>query len=66
MHFNIADPIADNATEEGREANRRIAFSLILPEDADAVTDETLPDALETDAETAQDGAGDDAAGATQ
>jgi OmpA-OmpF porin, OOP family len=64
--YGIADPIADNATEEGREANRRIAFSLILPEDADAVTDETLPDALETDAETAQDGAGDDAAGATQ
>ena len=64
--YGIADPIADNATEEGREANRRIEFSLILPEDADAVTDETLPDALETDAETAQDGAGDDAAGATQ
>lgn len=64
--YGIADPIADNATEEGREANRRIAFSLILPEDADAVTDETLPEALETDAETAQDGAGDDAAGATQ
>ncbi|MDA1154099.1 MAG: OmpA family protein [Proteobacteria bacterium] len=52
--YGIADPIADNATEEGREANRRIEFSLILPE------------ALETDAETAQDGAGDDAAGATQ
>jgi OOP family OmpA-OmpF porin len=64
--YGIADPIADNATEAGREANRRIEFSLIVPEDADAVTDETLPEALETDAETAQDGAGDDAAGATQ
>ncbi|EAQ06716.1 OmpA family protein [Yoonia vestfoldensis] len=64
--YGIADPIADNATEAGREANRRIEFSLIVPEDADAVTDETLPEALETDAETAQDGAGDDAAEATQ
>jgi OOP family OmpA-OmpF porin len=64
--YGIADPIADNATEAGREANRRIEFSLIVLEDADAVTDETLPEALETDAETAQDGAGDDAAEATQ
>lgn len=30
--YGAAEPIADNATEEGREANRRIAFTLIRPE----------------------------------
>ncbi|WP_019953561.1 OmpA family protein [Yoonia vestfoldensis] len=64
--YGMANPIADNGTEEGREANRRIEFSLIVPEDAEAAVDETAAEELETDAETPQDGAGeDDAAEAT-
>ncbi|MFU8822643.1 OmpA family protein [Yoonia sp.] len=54
--YGIADPIADNATEEGREANRRIEFSLILPEDEAGTNDETATEELETDDETPQDG----------
>lgn len=32
--YGAAEPVAPNNTEEGREANRRIAFRLILPDDA--------------------------------
>ena len=40
--YGEADPIADNDTADGREANRRIEFRLIVPE-----TVETAPTALE-------------------
>ncbi|MBU2360020.1 MAG: OmpA family protein, partial [Alphaproteobacteria bacterium] len=52
--YGEADPIADNDTAEGREANRRIAFSLIQ-----TVEDPTTLEEVETATEPA---AADDAA----
>ncbi|GAB4265452.1 MAG: OmpA family protein [Pararhodobacter sp.] len=50
--YGDAHPIADNGTEEGREANRRIEFTLIRPEPEPEPIDPALEAQLEFEIQT--------------
>lgn len=60
--YGETSPIASNETEDGREANRRIDFQLLLPETLAAEDQEAAPSDAESSAEDASTEGGDTAA----
>ena len=61
--YGEVSPIADNATEAGREANRRIEFRLIRPKTIPSPAQTTLESteqSSDTDAQTSQEGTTDE------
>ncbi len=58
--YGETQPIADNDTEEGREANRRIAFRLIQPEPSVPEAANVLDEMAEGSSDAAAEGASDE------